>query len=165
MERATVHKKRRQVSVTLEAGLRDDFGKRSLPLRSGDEVEVMRGDWKGLTSDVREIDTKKGKVILEDLQEEKVDGTEVHPPVDPSNLRIVAPDLSDPMREKAIERSGGEVKEELKEVEEEEEAEEEETEEEEKPEEGFQCEICGDTFTSKRGRNIHKGKSHPEYMK
>jgi large subunit ribosomal protein L24 len=158
---APIHRRQKLVTAPLEKGLRDELGRRNLPLRSGDEVEVVRGDFKGKTSDVRDVDLDDLKVTLEDVKREKVDGTEVRPKIDPSNLMIVEPDLSDPEREAIVERAGGKVKEEFKKKAEEEG---EEIEEEEK-EEGFKCEICGNVYDSKRGLSIHKGKSHPEYMK
>ncbi|MFP4116625.1 MAG: 50S ribosomal protein L24 [Candidatus Aenigmatarchaeota archaeon] len=158
---APMHRRQKKVSAILEKDLRDDFGRRSLPLRNGDEVKVMRGDFKGKEDEVRGVDLKNMKVTLENLENEKVDGTEVRPKIDPSNLMILEPDLSDREREEIIKRSGGEVSEEFKKTEEEEVEEEEEKTE----EEGFKCEICGDTFDSKQGLNVHKGKAHPDYMK
>ncbi len=160
---APLHRRQKKLSAILEKDLREDFGRRNLPLRSGDEVKVMRGDFKGKEDKVRDVDLNDTKVTLEDLEVEKVDGTEVRPKLDPSNLMILDPDLSDREREDIIKRSGGEVSEEFKK--EKEEVEEEKEEEEEEEQEGFKCEICGDTFDSKQGLNVHKGKAHPDYMK
>ncbi len=159
---APMHKRQKKMRAVLEKDLREDFNKRSLGLKSGDEVKVMRGDFKDKESEVRDIDLKNLKVTLEDVKKEKVDGTEVRPKIDPSNLMIIDPDLSDKKREDIIKRSGGEVAEEFKEVKEEEEGEDTETKE---HAEGFKCEICGDVFDSKRGLGVHKGKAHPDYMK
>lgn len=161
--KSPLHERQKMISAPLEKDLREELGRRNLPLRSGDEVEVLRGDHRGTTDEVREVNLDDLKVTLEDFKEEKVDGTEIRPQIDPSNLRIIEPDLSDPEREEIVKRAGGEVKEELRREEEEEEVEEEEIEEER--EEGFKCDICGKVFDSKRGLSIHKGKSHPEYMK
>lgn len=159
---APMHRRQKKMSALLEKDLRKDLGRRSLPLKSGDGVRVMRGDFRNTEDEVRNVDLGKMKVTLEDLKKEKVDGTEVRPSLDPSNLIITEPDLSDEEREKIVKRSGGEVAEELKHSEEEREEEEgEETE----GEEGFKCEICGDTFDSKQGLSVHKGKAHPDYMK
>ena len=156
-----LHRRQKKVSVILEKDLRKEFERRNIPLKTGDEVRVMRGDFKGTEDEVRSVDLNNMKVTLENLEIEKVDGTEVRPKLDPSNLMIVEPDLSDEKRSKIIERAGGEISEEFKETEEE--VEEEENEEE--TEEGFKCEICGDVFDSKRGLSVHKGQKHPEYMK
>lgn len=164
---APMHERQNMVAAPLEKDLRKDFDRRSLPVKSGDEVEVTRGDHRGKTSEVRDVDLDGLKVVLEDVSKEKVDGTEVHPKIDPSNIMIIEPDLSDPEREEIVERSGGEVAEELKAKEEEKEGEgkAEEEEAEEGEEEGFKCEICGNVYDSKQGLNIHKGKSHPDHVK
>ncbi len=160
--RAPMHIRQKKMSATLEKGLREDLKRRSLTLKSGDKVKVMRGDFKGTEDEVRKVDLKRQKVTLEDLKKEKVDGTDVRPKIDPSNIMILEPDLSDRRREEIIKRSGGEVAEKLKEIET---KKEEEEQEEKTGEEGFKCEICGDTFDSKQGLNIHRGKSHPDYVK
>ncbi len=157
-----MHRKQKMLSAVLEKSLREDLNIRSMQIRSGDKVKVMRGDERGKEDKVRKVDLKKRKVTLEDLKVEKVDGTEVRPYVDPSNLMILEPDMSDERRSKIVERAGGEVSEELKKEDEEEE---EEKQAEEKEKTGFKCEICGDVFDSKRGLSIHRGKSHPEYTK
>lgn len=162
---APLHRKQKMVSAPLNDKLRRELGRRSMSLREGDKVKVMRGDESGTESKVKGVNLSKGRVTLEDAKKEKPDGTEVHTEFHPSNLMIVKPDLSDRAREKIVERVGGEVEEELKEREEEVETEEEEKEEEEQKKSGFKCEICGKTYDSKQGLNIHKGKSHPEHTK
>lgn len=155
------HMRQKDLSVNLAAELRDEFETRNIPLREGDEVKIMRGDFKGKSGEVREIDQKEMKVKIDGVEREKTDGTEVHVPITPSNLMLIDPDMSDRMRRKVIERIGGEVEEEMIEEEEEEE----EKKEEKKVEKGFKCEICGDVFDSKRGLNIHKSRKHKDYMK
>lgn len=162
---APMHRRQKKMSALLEKDLREDLERRNLPLKSGDEVKVMRGDFKDTEDEIRDVDLGSMKVTLENLKKEKVDGTEVRPKLDPSNIMILEPDLSDREREEIVKRSGGEVAEELKHKEEEETEEETEEGEETEEEEGFKCEICGDTFDSKQGLSVHKGKAHPDYVK
>ncbi|MFB6076432.1 MAG: 50S ribosomal protein L24 [Candidatus Aenigmatarchaeota archaeon] len=156
------HMSHKDLSVNLSEELRDEFETRNISLREGDEVKVMRGDFKGKSGEVREIDRKGRKVKIDGVEREKTDGTEVHVPISPSNLMIIDPDMSDRMRRKVIERVGGEIEEEMMEEREEEE---EEKEEDKETEKGFKCEICGDVFDSKRGLSIHKSRKHKDYMK
>ncbi len=156
------HTRQKKVAAVLEPDLRKELGRRNLPLRSGDKVKVMRGDFSGTEDKIHSVNLKKLKVTLEDLKKENVGGMEVRPKIDPSNLMIIEPNLSDEKRGKIVKRSGGEISEELKHEKKEERMEEETKETEER---GFKCEICGDTFDSKRGLSIHKGKAHPDYMK
>ena len=44
---APAHTRGKHLNVTLSKELRADIGKRSLPIRSGDTVRVLRGDFDG----------------------------------------------------------------------------------------------------------------------
>ena len=44
---APLHIRRKIMSANLSKDLRADIGKRSLPIRVGDKVQVVRGDFKG----------------------------------------------------------------------------------------------------------------------
>lgn len=101
---APLHVRHRLLSANLSKTLRKELGKRSLPLRSGDEVEVMKGTMKGFKGVIERVDMKKLKVYVENANIKKVDGTEVARAFDPSNIRITKPNMDDKMRLKAAER-------------------------------------------------------------
>ena len=77
---------------------RKDLGKRSLPVRSGDKVRVLRGDFKGHEGEILDVDYNSYKVTIEDVTLSKSDGTAVFLPVDPSNLMIIDADTKDDRR-------------------------------------------------------------------
>lgn len=79
-------------------------------MRKGDEVEIMRGEFKGRGGKISRVDLKKIKVYIEGIMRKKVDGSKVQVPIDPSNLRIINLDLSDEKRLKALKRSMKEEK-------------------------------------------------------
>lgn len=83
--------------------LRQEYGTRRARVAVGDTVEVMRGDFAGETGDVLEVDLESGRVSVEDLTQEKVDGEEIPEPIDASNLRITDLDLSDQRRRERLE--------------------------------------------------------------
>ena len=95
---APAHARGKHLSATLSKDLRADLGKRSLPLRSGDKVRVLRGDFKGHEGEVLDVDYGSYKVTIEDVTLSKPDGTAVFLPVDPSNLMIIDADLKDDRR-------------------------------------------------------------------
>ncbi|MBL7206571.1 MAG: 50S ribosomal protein L24 [Candidatus Aenigmarchaeota archaeon] len=101
---APLHIRHKFLSAHLASNLRERFKRRSLPLRKGDDVEVMRGSDKGLKGSVDRIDLKKAKVYIDSIKVKKVDGSEVHRPIDPSNLRIVDIKTDDKMRLKVLKR-------------------------------------------------------------
>jgi large subunit ribosomal protein L24 len=95
---APAHARGKHLSATLSKDLRADLGKRSLPVRSGDKVRVLRGDFKGHEGEVLDVDYGSYKVTIEDVTLSKPDGTAVFLPVDPSNLMIIDADTKDDRR-------------------------------------------------------------------
>ncbi|ALT69443.1 50S ribosomal protein L24 [Methanobrevibacter millerae] len=95
---APAHARGKHLSATLSKDLRADLGKRSLPLRSGDKVRVLRGDFKGHEGEVLSVDYTSYKVTIEEVTLSKPDGTAVFLPVDPSNLMIIDADTKDDRR-------------------------------------------------------------------
>ncbi len=153
---APLHKRQKMVSSPLISTLRKKFNRRSMPIRKGDKVEVMRGEFKGIKTSVRKVDLKKMKVMLEDVKKTKTDGTEVRILIDPSNLRIIEPDMSDKNRQKIVRRVEGkfEVKKQKVAKKKEEKVKEEKT--------GFKCPVCGEVFENKKDLNVHI-ESHKEF--
>jgi large subunit ribosomal protein L24 len=49
MYQAPLHRKHKLFSAHLSKELRKQWNKRSLPVRKGDEVKIMRGKFKGTT--------------------------------------------------------------------------------------------------------------------
>ncbi len=88
----------------LSPELKKRYGKRSLPLHTGDTVEVMRGNFKGHKEKVVSIDRGAYRVYVKGVISKKANGEEVLRPLNASNLRIVDLDLNDKKREKAIAR-------------------------------------------------------------
>ncbi len=68
--------------------LRDTYGK-TARIRTGDTVEVMRGDFKGQEGTVSRIDVERQKVYVDGIEVQRKDGTTSLRPLPPSNLRIV----------------------------------------------------------------------------
>lgn len=92
-------------SAHLSSDLREKYGSRSLPVRSGDEVKVVRGDFAGISGEVRDINDD-GTLNVEDVEIEKRGGESVFYPLDSSNVVITSLDLDDDEREKVLERKG-----------------------------------------------------------
>ena len=95
---APLHIRRKLMSANLSKDLRADIGKRSLPIRVGDKVQVVRGDFKGHEGKVESIDAKRYKVTVEGVTLSKPDGNAVLLPIHPSNLMIIEADLKDDRR-------------------------------------------------------------------
>jgi len=101
---APLNEKHKMISSTLSDELRKKYQKRSFPLRKGDSVEIMRGEYAKKTGKVNTVRLDKMKVTIESVQETKKDGTKRDLFFDPSNLRIKELNLDDKRRKEAIER-------------------------------------------------------------
>ena len=102
---------------------------RSVTVRVGDTVEVLRGDFgfpnsvktdsrgkrlgqsrgrAGVKSTIASVDTKKGIVFVDGVTKTTADGKEEAVPLHPSNLIVTKLNDADPLRRKSIvERSNG----------------------------------------------------------
>lgn len=98
------HIRYKHFAALLSPDLRKDYGIRSLPVRSGDTVRVMRGDRKGFEGKVSRVDRESYRIYVEGLTREKVDGTTIFVPVHPSKVMITKLNLEDKWRKKILER-------------------------------------------------------------
>ena len=85
---APLHLRQKLVSAHLSKELRKAKKKRSLPLRKGDKVKVMRGKFKGKIGKVTRVELNSLKAFVEGILLKKQAGKEVMAPIEPSNLMI-----------------------------------------------------------------------------
>ncbi len=101
---APLHKKRRMVAAHLSSSLMSEYNVRSLTVKRGDTVKVVRGPEgvKGVESKVASVDLNECKIIIENITIAKADGTQKQRAIDPSNVLITKLDLSDPWRKRKL---------------------------------------------------------------
>ncbi|KAJ2134690.1 lysyl-tRNA synthetase, partial [Coemansia sp. RSA 678] len=87
---APSHLRRKLMSASLSKDLRKKHEVRSIPVRTGDEVVVVRGQYKGREGKVSAVYRKKWVINIERLVREKVNGATVPIPVHPSNVSVTA---------------------------------------------------------------------------
>jgi len=102
---APLHIKHKFLNANLSKTLRQKYGKRSLPLRKGDEVLVMRGSFKKKKAKVVSVDLKRTRITLENIQRTKKDGTKVAVFFAPSSLQIQILSLEDKKRIAVLDRN------------------------------------------------------------
>ena len=78
------------------------YKRRSAGLKKGDKIKIMRGNFKGKSGKIEDIDLKKLKVYVAGIETVKKDGTKVMYPLEPSNLLITELKIGDKMRQKAM---------------------------------------------------------------
>ncbi len=86
---APLHLRHKLVSSNLSKDLRVKLKKRSLPVRKGDNVKVMRGKFSGKTGKIANVNLKRLRVTIEGLQRQKKDGTKINVFFNPSKLQIL----------------------------------------------------------------------------
>jgi len=101
---APLHVRRKLLSAHLSKDLRAKYKTRSFPIRKNDEVELMRGKFKGKKGKVTSVDYKNYRIYVESVSRKRTAGTEAQVAVHPSKVRIFNLDLSDKKRLKSMER-------------------------------------------------------------
>jgi large subunit ribosomal protein L24 len=98
---APLHLRKKFVSINLSKELRKKEGKRNLPAKKGDKVKIFNGKFKGKTGKILEVNLKRSKIIVENIQVKKQDGSKANVRLQPSNLQII--ELAD--RKKKVEET------------------------------------------------------------
>lgn len=96
-----LHKRKKRLHVHLSKDLRAKVKakKRSLLVRKGDTVKVMRGPNKGKQAKVSRVSTLKRKVYVEGIVQRTLRGREMPLPLEPSNLMLVGLESTKERRE------------------------------------------------------------------
>ena len=108
---APYHRRHREMSSPIDKGLRERqlsrgfMYPRSMPVKKGDRVMIVRGEGKSKSATaISLVERKARKVYVEGFTYFKSDGTELQRPIDASNLVIINPDWSDIRRRKILNR-------------------------------------------------------------
>ena len=101
---APLHIKRGLVSAHLAPELRGRHNARSMPLREGDTVKVMKGEFAGLTGKVNRVDLRKSSVYIDGAERIRKDGTKSFFPLKSSSLLLVGLVVDDKRRVAALAR-------------------------------------------------------------
>ncbi len=95
-----LHQTSKILSARLDKGLRKELGKKTLPLRKGDDVQIMRGKNKKKKGKILRIDRSGMTVFIEGIIRKKSDGTEIPVGISSSNLLIIEINRDDQKRVK-----------------------------------------------------------------
>jgi len=98
------HVRGKIMAAHLSDDLRERHGIRSLPIRSGDVVRVLRGDYKDYEGRVTRVDKEKYRIYVDGIAREKADGTTTPVPIHHSKVEIVRLNLDDEWRRRILER-------------------------------------------------------------
>jgi large subunit ribosomal protein L26e len=96
--------KRKLMSCHLSKSLRDQYKLRSLPIKRGDEVKILKGKAKGKSGKVVQVYRKRNCIYVDKVQREKQNGQTVFLPIKPCYC-VVEKLLINKDRSKTIERN------------------------------------------------------------
>ena len=92
---AAIHERKNLLKCRLDEFIQEEYGLRSLVVKKGDLVRIMRGQFRDTEGKVTNVSYKKGVVYLDNATITKADGKETSVPIHPSNLMIVKLELDD----------------------------------------------------------------------
>ncbi len=95
---APLHIRNKFMGAMLSDELKEKHSKKTISVRVGDTVKVLRGDHKGTEGKIAAVDMKKMTINVDGVTVTKADGTEVPRPVHPSNVMITKLELKDEKR-------------------------------------------------------------------
>lgn len=98
---------KKKLGAHLSKELRVRYGTRSVGIRKGDKVKVMRGKFRNSSGKVERVDTKKERLFIDKIKVKKPDGSERYFPIAVSNVVITDPDLADQRRKDLLARKKG----------------------------------------------------------
>jgi large subunit ribosomal protein L24 len=112
---APAHIRHKFLGAHLSNELLASRGIKTLPVRKGDTIRIVRGDNAGFEGKVSRVDLKRYRIFVEGLTREKVDGTNIFVSVHPSKVIIRSLNLDDKWRKAIVERKQALAKEAIKE--------------------------------------------------
>lgn len=95
---APLHKRHALMGAALSEELKGEHKRNAIPVRKGDTVRVMRGDFKGQVGKVEKVDLKSRRIYVEGVTIQKADGTSRFYPLHPSKVEITKLELKDEKR-------------------------------------------------------------------
>jgi len=102
---APLHRRQKMLSSPLSKELGQKYKRRTLNVRKGDKVRVMRGDFKGNVGEITRVSLKDYKIYVDGITIKKADGTDVEKSIDPSNVMITDLFIDDKERMDLLERN------------------------------------------------------------
>ena len=99
-----LHERHKKMAAPLSPELKKKYKKNNIPVRKGDKVKILRGDFKEHEDEVLEVDLKRYVIYVKGITNKKLSGEEVPRPIHPSNVMITELNLEDAKRKKALMR-------------------------------------------------------------
>ena len=99
---AALHIKQKFTAAPLSKQLREKYKTRSMKVRKGDKVKILRGQFKNKTGKIESVDLKKSRVKVDTIFTNRRDGSKSSYPLHASNLQITELNTEDKRRMKKL---------------------------------------------------------------
>ncbi len=99
--------RRRVLNAHLSSSLRSRLGIRSIPVKEGDTVRIVKGEYGGRRGRVRRVVRNLGRVEVVGITEKSGKGDTIYPRISISYIEITRLNLRDKWRRKIISRKTG----------------------------------------------------------
>ena len=93
-----LHLKRKLIAAHAAPELSARYNITSVLLRKGDTVKIVKGDLRGTTGKVNNVNIRKGFIYVDGAERVRKDGTKSFRPLQPSNLIALELDVEDKQR-------------------------------------------------------------------
>ena len=94
----------KQISAPLSKDLRKKYLRRSARIMVNDTVNVIRGEYKGITGKVSKISTNNSSIAIEGNKKEKLKGDKIDVYIHSSNVIVTSLNTDDKWRIKILEK-------------------------------------------------------------
>jgi large subunit ribosomal protein L24 len=95
--------RQKYLHARLEKKLADKYKLRSVQIRKGDTIKVLRGDFRDREGKVAKVNLKDESIEVDGVTVHKSDGSEVSRPIHPSNVTVTKLELKDKRRMSKLE--------------------------------------------------------------
>ncbi len=95
---APLHVKRQFLAAHLSKELRGKHKTRSITVRTGDKVTVLRGQFRKKSGKVERVDIRESRLYITGVEQSKRDGSKAMYPIHPSNVIITELESTDKRR-------------------------------------------------------------------
>ena len=93
-----LHHAVKHLAAHLSESLAKELGKRSMTIRKGDTVKIMRGAFAGKEGKVTSVAAKTRRIFIEKITKKKSNGSDWQVPLDASKVMVIDVDRSDRKR-------------------------------------------------------------------
>ena len=102
---APLHVRQRLLAAHLSKDLRNEYKRRSLSVRTGDEVTVKRGEFVGKSGRIVEVNLHDLKIFVDGVKRKMASGQEKNAALDPSNVVVTKLNMDDKKRLKSAKKA------------------------------------------------------------